>query len=285
MKKLLYVIPIFLILFSGCNKKEVEKLKMENQQLVMETNAKDSVINDFFGSFDQIEGNLSEIKTREGIISESTSKSNELKQDARQRINDDIQVINTLMDKNKQAIAAIKSKLKNSNFKISKLEEMLARYEKQFLEKDVEIEQLKQQLLKLNFTVENLNATVDTLKGINVEKDQMISQKVSEMNTAWYAMGTTKELKENKVISKSGGFIGIGRSEKVQQDFNTEYFKKIDITMITSININAKKAKLLTSHPSSSYTLEGTDKMVEKLVITNPKEFWKASKYLVIVID
>ena len=284
MKKLLYLIAVIL-LFVGCNKKEVEKLKLENQQLLTETNSKDSIINDFFGSFDQIEGNLSEIKAKEGVISQNTSQNNEIKQDARQRINDDIQTINDLMQKNKQAIASLKNKLKSSSMKIKKLEEMLARYEKQLQDKDVEIEQLKKKLLDLNFTVETLNASVDTLKRTNKANEEIILQKIDEMNTAYYAMGTEKELKENKVISKSGGFIGIGRNQKVQQDFNTEYFKKIDITKLTSININAKKAKLLTSHPTSSYTLESADKKVEKLVITNPKEFWKVSKYLIIVID
>ncbi|MFZ4411857.1 MAG: hypothetical protein ACOYOV_02145 [Bacteroidales bacterium] len=284
MKKLLYVIPVLLI-FVGCNNKEVEKLKSENQQLLTISNSKDSIINDFFGSFDQIEGNLTEIKAKEGVISINASQNTEIKQDARQRINDDIQQINDLMEKNKQAIATLKHKLKSSNMKIKKLEEMLARYEKQLLDKDVEIEQLKQQLLNLNFTVETLNASVDTLKRVNKAKDEVISQKVDEMNTAYYALGTEKELKANKVISKSGGFIGIGRNQKVQQDFNTEYFKKIDITKLTSITINAKKAKLLTSHPSSSYSFEGTDKKVDKLLISNPKEFWKVSKYLIIVLD
>ncbi|MEI6695745.1 MAG: hypothetical protein WCO13_06735 [Bacteroidota bacterium] len=284
MKKLLYLIPVLLI-FVGCNNKEVEKLKSENQQLLTISNSKDSIINDFFGSFDQIEGNLTEIKAKEGVISINASQNTEIKQDARQRINDDIQQINDLMEKNKQAIATLKHKLKSSNMKIKKLEEMLARYEKQLLDKDVEIEQLKQQLLNLNFTVETLNASVDTLKRVNKAKDEVISQKVDEMNTAYYALGTEKELKANKVISKSGGFIGIGRNQKVQQDFNTEYFKKIDITKLTSITINAKKAKLLTSHPSSSYSFEATDKKVEKLLISNPKEFWKVSKYLIIVLD
>ena len=157
MKKLLYLIAVIL-LFVGCNKKEVEKLKLENQQLLTETNSKDSIINDFFGSFDQIEGNLSEIKAKEGVISQNTSQNNEIKQDARQRINDDIQTINDLMQKNKQAIASLKNKLKSSSMKIKKLEEMLARYEKQLQDKDVEIEQLKKKLLDLNFTVETLNA-------------------------------------------------------------------------------------------------------------------------------
>jgi predicted nuclease with TOPRIM domain len=284
MKKLFYLISLVL-LFVACNNKEMETLKQENAKLLAETTSKDSTINEFFGTLDQIESNLAVVKSKQGIISQNASQNNEINQDTRQTINDDIQIINDLMEKNRKEIASLKSKLKNSNMKIKKLEEMLARYEKQLQDKDIEIEQLKQQLLNLNFTVENLSASIDTLKRTNQVKEEMISQKTEEINTAYYALGTEKELKENKVITKSGGFIGIGRNQNVQQDFNSDYFKKIDITKVTTINIGSKKAKLLTSHPSSSYKLEGVDKKFDKLTITNPKEFWKVSKYLVIVVD
>jgi hypothetical protein len=284
MKKLFYLISLVL-LFVACNNKEMETLKQENAKLLAETTSKDSTINEFFGTLDQIESNLAVVKSKQGIISQNASQNNEINQDTRQTINDDIQIINDLMEKNRKEIASLKSKLKNSNMKIKKLEEMLARYEKQLQDKDIEIEQLKQQLLNLNFTVENLSASIDTLKRTNQVKEEMISQKTEEINTAYYALGTEKELKENKVITKSGGFIGIGRNQNVQQDFNSDYFKKIDITKVTTINIGGKKAKLLTSHPSSSYKLEGVDKKFDKLTITNPKEFWKVSKYLVIVVD
>ncbi len=284
MKKFMYLIPVIL-LFVACGNKDLDKMKQENEKLLTELNSKDSTINEFFGTLDQIESNLAVVKSKQGIISQSTSQNNEISQDTRQLINDDIQTINDLMEKNKKEIASLKSKLKNSNMKIKKLEEMLARYEKQLQDKDVEIEQLKQQLLNLNFTVENLSASIDTLKKTNQAKEEVISQKTEEMNTAYYALGTEKELKENKVITKSGGFIGIGRNQKVEQDFNTEYFKKIDITKLTSINIGGKKAKLLTSHPSGSYKMEGTEKKVDKLVIINVKDFWKVSKYLIIVVE
>ena len=73
-----------------------------------------------------------------------------------------------------------------------------------------------------------------TLKQTNEAKEKVITQKVDELNTAYYTLGTEKELIANKVMTKSGGFIGIGRNKKVQQDFNREYFKKIDITKTTS---------------------------------------------------
>jgi len=275
---------LILIAFS-CNNSELERLKEENQKLLAEKNSKDSTINEFFGTLDQIEENFSIIKSKEGVISKGTSQNNEISQDMRQKINDDIQVINELMEKNKREIASLKSRLKSSNLKIKKLEEMLARYEKQLQDKDVEIEQLKQKLISLNFTVEALSASIDTLKQYNKAKDEQIAEKTQELNTAYYAIGTEKELKENKVISKSGGFIGIGGNQKIKQDFNIDYFKKIDITKTTTITVGGKNAKLLTNHPSGSYEWVINGKRTEKIEITNPKEFWKYSKYMVIVVE
>jgi hypothetical protein len=41
---------------------------------------------------------------------------------------------------------------------------------------------------------------------------------------------------------------------------------------------------LLTTHPTGSYKLVGV-KPVEKIEISNPKEFWSSSKYLVVMIE
>ncbi len=284
MKKIIYVL-ILAVVMASCTNSELKKLKEENQNLKKLTTSKDSVLNDFFGSFDQIENNLATVKATQSLIATNAQQNPEIKQDVRERINDDIKNINDLMEKNKQAIASLKKKLKNSNMNIKKLEEMIAHLEQQLKERDGEIDKLKEQLKTMNFTVETLNATVDTMKRVNEAKEKVISQKTDELNTAYYTLGTEKELVANKVMTKSGGFIGIGKTKKVQQDFNSDYFKKIDITKTTSITINSKKAKLLTNHPTDSYKFEGTDKFVDKLTITNPKDFWKASKYCVIVVN
>jgi len=284
MKKSIYLFTIIVLIIS-CNNSEIERLKDENNKLLAERNSKDSTINEFFVTLDHIEENLSLIKSKEGVISRGTSQNNEITEDTRQKIYGDIQFINELMEKNKREIASLKSKLKTSNLKIKKLEEMIVRYEQQLQNRDLEIEQLKQKLISLNFTVESLSASIDTLKQSNIAKDEQLAEKNQELNTAFYAIGTEKELKENKVISKTGGFIGIGKNQKIQQDFNTDYFKKIDITKTTSINIGAKNAKLLSTHPSESFKWEVNGKKTEKLIITNYKDFWRFSKYLVIVVD
>jgi hypothetical protein len=136
----------------------------------------------------------------------------------------------------------------------------------------------------LNFTIEELNQTLSSLKQDNESKTQKLDEKTAELNTGYYVFGTEKELIQMGVLSKDGGFIGIGKSTKLQDDFNESYFTKVNIKETSTIILAAKKIKLITNHPSGSYQLEG-DRMVEKMIITNPDKFWKTSRYLVIVVD
>jgi hypothetical protein len=46
----------------------------------------------------------------------------------------------------------------------------------------------------------------------------------------------------------------------------------------------AKKAKLITVHPVESYHISGK-KSADTLFIDNSADFWKASKYLVVLTD
>jgi hypothetical protein len=59
---------------------------------------------------------------------------------------------------------------------------------------------------------------------------------------------------------------------------------KIDIRQFNQLPLNSKKAKVITNHPADSYHLTGV-KTVESLVIDKPEEFWKSSKYLLIVVE
>ena len=104
------------------------------------------------------------------------------------------------------------------------------------------------------------------------------------MNTAYYAFGTKKELAEKNVIEKEGGVLGLGKTLTLKKDFNRDYFQKVDIREFKQLTLNAKKAELLANHPADSYHFTGTN-TVEALVIDKPNEFWKASKYLVVVVE
>lgn len=61
-----------------------------------------------------------------------------------------------------------------------------------------------------------------------VQKTQVIENQTVELNKAFYAMGTVKELTDNNVLEKSGGVLGMGRTLKMK-DFNRDYFSEVDI--------------------------------------------------------
>jgi len=117
-----------------------------------------------------------------------------------------------------------------------------------------------------------------------LDMTELAEQATVELNTAYFAYGTKRELKDNGVITKEGGFIGIGKTSKLKNDFNDNYFEKIDITQKKEITIVGRKPELVTSHPSSSFKLEQGDES-SKLTISDPEKFWGASKYLVIVVQ
>jgi archaellum component FlaC len=238
-------------------------------------NEKDAAIQELVSSFNEIQENLNAIKEKEKIISKVTSDGDvKSKED---QIKEDIQSIYDLMGKNKDRIGSLSKKLKNSKLKIEGLEKMIENMQATLSLKDSEIEELKTKIEGLNVELSSLTTNYKAVENESNQKTEII-------NTAFYAIGTSKELKAKNVITKEGGIIGLGKTTKLSSDFNKEYFTKINIEKTTSINLGAKKIKILTTHPSNSYKLIG-EKPIEKLEINNTKEFWSASKYLVIILD
>lgn len=254
---------------------EADSLKSVAGELTSQLNEKEAALQEFIASFNEIQENLNAIKEKEKIVTEASSGGDVKRKE--DQIKEDIQSIYDLMAKNKNRIASLSKKLKETNTKMEGLEKMIENLQNSINQKDMEISDLKTRIEGLNIELSNLNTNYKVVEAESAEKTEII-------NTAYYAIGTSKELTEKKVISKEGGFIGIGKSTKMQADFNKDYFTKINAEQTTSINIGAKKAKLLSTHPSGSYKLVG-EKPVQKLEITNTKDFWSVSKYLVIMIE
>ncbi|MBN2682273.1 MAG: hypothetical protein JXR58_07175 [Bacteroidales bacterium] len=290
MKKILFF-SLFLFLFA-CNEENKEEsgnatldsLKNENAALKEQAAQKDEVINEFLTSFDEIQENLALIKEKESVITMQTDGDIELEQSAKDRINEDIQTIYELMIDNKKKLNNLQSKLKSANLNIGKLESMIKELQLIVENKTVEIDNLQDQLAHMDIVVEKLSTELANMEEVNTAQEEKIGEQTQELNTAYYVYGTDKELKNNEVITKEGGFIGIGKIEKMREDFNKDYFTKIDIRELKEIPLNAKKARVVTTHPANSYKF-CCDDSFDKLVILNHKDFWSTSKYLVIVID
>ena len=284
MKK--YLILLLIPVFFACGraaKKEAEAMKARNDSLMAQTMQKDEAINEFIATVNDIQGTLDTIKMKENVINLSTDKNGELKLSAKDQIKSDIMNIYSMMEKNKIQLADLTRKLKSSNMKVTELQKMVDRLQKDIASKNIEIESLRDKLAKLNIVIETANLKVDTLSGVVKnqskalkERDMTIAQQEAALNTAYYVMGTDKELKKNGII---------GKSDKILPDFNRNLFTTIDIRKVTEISILSKKAKVITNHPTSSYQLTGDKKIIQALQITNYKAFWSNTKYLVIIVN
>jgi uncharacterized coiled-coil protein SlyX len=285
MKKILLIIPAIVVAASCHNyKADVDKLEKEKAELMAAANYKDSTITAFISEVNDIEANLAAIETKQSNIARTGT--GELKGNQTARIKENIAAINELVKENKEKVAALNAKLKSSGVKAAGLEKMIASLNTSIAEKDKQLADLNDQVSNLNVTVERLNTDVTTLTTVKEENIRTIEDQTKRLHTAFYTVGTSKELKEQQVVDREGGFLGIGRTTAMKDDFNNAVFKPIDITQTQTIALDAKDAKIITVHPSDSYTLqhEGKD-MVTNLVITDPDKFWKTSKYLVVVVD
>ncbi len=273
--------------FFACNTDELEskiaELEAEKIETANQINGKEEMISDFIGSLNEIEGNLAQIKERENIITSKFDKGNmEINKNMKDEILGDIDLINSLLLENRDKMAYLNSKLikseEESDLKIQELQTMMEGLAVRMQQKDGEIAELHTQLAEANKQLMVL------FQEYNNRLEEMGDQE-DELNTAYYCYGSAKELKEQGVISKKGGFIGIGKTAKLSDNFNKEYFTKVDVSIISHIDIMSKKVKVVTNHPSESYKIEGEDGSAEKLVILDSDAFWSASKYLVMVVE
>ncbi|HNW51520.1 MAG TPA: hypothetical protein PKH79_10585 [Prolixibacteraceae bacterium] len=283
-----FTVLLVLVFFASCQKykREIAGLNTSKDSIQQVVNERNDKIISYVADFNQIQGRLDSIKRLQKIMAVNLSDPNrEVQQSEKDKIIEDINLINNLLEENKKEIASLRSKLKKSNMRVSELEKMVLNYQKQIEEKDAEISDLKAKLEKMQIDISQLNDKVNVLTDEGNKKSETIKQQKDEMNTAWYCFGSKDELVDNNVVVKVGGFVGLGKSVKMKSDFNRDYFKKVDIRKVSEITLMVKKAQLITTHPDGSYHFTGSEKSVENLVIDNPEEFWKASKYLVVLVE
>ncbi|MBL0126343.1 MAG: hypothetical protein IPP83_02565 [Flavobacteriales bacterium] len=270
---------ILTVLLNACGSDPKESPQYQQLQEDAGRNAalvteRDSTINALFGTMNRISENLRTIRNKQGQM--MVAPDGEGQPDMEKRIMDDIASIDGLLAENKDLLARMRKQAKTSTAAIAELERTVDDLERSLAEKDAEIGTLKEQLA-------STNASLATLIAMYRDKSQLADMQRNEMNVAWYAVGTAKELRANGVLTKEGGVAGLGAVNKLNTaNLPKDYFMQVDVTRTLEVPVMAKKAKLATSHPDGSYRWEAG---FEKLVITDPNAFWSVSKYLVVVTD
>jgi len=289
MKPIIFSLTIMLVMLTSCGKQSADykELKAQNDSLLNEKIKLQEEVDGYFTAMNQIEENIEKIKSTENIISLQPA-GQELSDDVRTKINEDMAYLSEMIKTNNEELERLKSKLKKSGFKSTELERTITRLTQSLQEESAKVVAMHAQLAEKDSLIEQLGSTVNEL-GKNVEvlstdvkaKETVIKEQDEAIHTAWYVFGTRKELKEQKIVTSDGLFAG---QKVLQRDFNKNYFVRIDARNTKSIPLFSTRAKILTNHPKSSYTLEKENGNFV-LLIVNPTDFWSISKYLVIEVD
>ena len=274
----------------------INRLTAEKDQLSYLIETRDSVISDLDGTISEIEQNLTFIKNKRGQLELEQQEGGPSK---KEQIIKDIALMNTMLEESEKKIEELNNKLASSDVDLKSFRNRIARLTKEIDEQNRVIAGLKGEIEERDIQIAAMNEKVNILEtemiamndSLNIMNDvitrssQTIEELDSELNKAYWAFGTFKELKEHGIVSRDGGILGIlGTSKSIKEDLNEDYFTELDIRNSQIIPLYTKKADVISEHADSSYQFVYEDDMVAYLEIKDPKEFWKLTKYAVIEV-
>ncbi len=283
MKKILLLVACVLGL-SACNMtggQQQDAIQQERDSLQRIINEKDMELDDILGVFNEVQEGIRRINEAEGRV--TIAEGNPESASSKDVIRDNMDFIKQAMQQNRDMIAQLQEKLKNSSIKNTKMQKTIESLQAQIDAQSARIQELEASLAEKDALIESqgeaiagLSNDVASLTEENKQKTEKVQQQDKELNSAWFVFGTKNELKEQKILTKGDVLKS--------SDFNKDYFTKIDIRYDKDIKFYSKNAQLLSSHPAGSYQMTKDSQGQYELHITDPQKFWSVSKYLVVLV-
>jgi hypothetical protein len=287
----LIAVAAFITAYMQYDKTKVFMAKTENdkvaqQKLVME-------------SYDRIESNLARITEHEAMIQQDMAGAESTSNLApEERIEHEIAMIEQLINENNNIIAGLNEQISEKDSRLAGYEKSTRDLKAKVTEYHAMVDQLvadKEALQKnldetvaardnLQTEVSSLNNEVTVKSGTIADQNQQLLDKERDLHTAFYTVGTTKSLREDNIIDKEGGFLGMNSVKTLGNNLDPDKFKEIDWREVKEIPVDSKKCDIITDQDPTSYTLVYTDDVVTSIKITDPDKFWGKSKYLVVVV-
>jgi len=266
-------------LFFACASPSIdsEKIQSTNDHLISSIQDKNSQINTLLQSIKDIKKNLEKAKNQQGII--LTAHSNyETPLAMKESIIDDIELLHQLIEDSKWDIEDLEKNLNRKSAKNEELKMLLSSLKENIKQRDKEIFQMKEELYDWDAAYGLLSEELD----LAVVSNDLLTD---EMNRVYFTCGTFKELRDKGVVHKKGSLLGIGGNKDLSNDFSKTHFNEVDLRLLKSIPINARKLEIVTPHDDDSYYIELNEEgLITELVILDQDRFWGKSKYLTVVI-
>lgn len=290
MKTIIFLIAgVYILLLTGCveNSQKYKSLQASLDSLSVVHATQDNEMENVFTALNEISAGMQSLREAESLLTLEAAQENKAgakSQKQLEQLKRDVsslsaaiatyrEQVSKLEATNKRQSAEFKKLISGLNAELEQRNEKIAEITKQLADKDQLLAVKTQEISNLNQNVADLNKETVGQKETITKQDQAI-------HLANYLIGSRKELKEAEVISRQGLFCPPIVSSQAQK----ANFVSIDLREQKSIPLNGKKAKILSTHASDSYTLEEGEDGMLTLKIKDENAFWKQTRYLVVMI-
>lgn len=280
-----------LITSSEQNESDKAELIRQNESLADAISRKESDFNDVLYMMTEVEDQIKQIVEKENLVYSQNLEG--IKPGSHELLIQEIEMIDELVIRSKAHIRSLEEKVKGANFKTNVFQNKVTRLNTEIKERETVIAGLRAEIVTKDESIALMNQQVDALIETAAEQGEVLASKDNEiailtdennaLNKAYLAIGSFKELKDRGLVQRQGGFLWFGRTIDVQEDADRGEFLEVDIRQVNMLPVKAANLSLLSEHPTNSYqVVPGETEDMKILEITNPDEFWKVSKYLVI---
>lgn len=273
------------LLFSACNtSSKTDELQMVTTELTDSLQTANAEKDSLLKLLNDISSGMAQIKDMEKLMASDLDKETP---DKKEQIKSDMIIIQQAMLERRQKMEELESKLRKSANYNAEMKKTIESLRYQIETQEATIAELQAALKKAHVEIEDLNTRVDSLSNVNKEvlKERQMAQDeavqlANQLNTCYYVVGSKSELNKYKIIES--GFLR--KTKILEGDFEKSYFTKADKRTLSSISLHSQKAKVLSKHPTDSYTIVN-EEGAKVLKINDSAKFWELSNYLIIQID
>lgn len=283
MKKLtLFFAFVLVVLFASCSDGGSSQLKKENDSIMSVNRMQSQILDDMTETLAEVSSSLDSISVGEGLLKRSPEEGGGL---SKQAVLESLRTFKGILADNRAKLSSLEKKLSDRNDELAKLGKVIQFLNQELDAKEARIQQLEEEVSKKDVAIVNLRSEIGSLNtaigSLETEKgaiqEELKVQKQAN-STAYYAIGSSKELKEKGLAS--GGFL-----KKTKADYTNidkSQLTQIDKLKLSELKIPSKSAKLLTGHPEDSYKIEKSGENCV-LKILDKNRFWSSSSVLIIM--
>ena len=281
MKKVMMAFSAALVLFScGENTNAYKELQAKLDSVTRINDSYEADLAETDSLVANVLTNFQDISTAEKM--KDVNPRGEMSQTQKERIKNNVTLINDKLRASTEALDALTQKLAAGGTENKRLRHTIAA-----LKKDLEVQRqriiaLTEELQRkdlaigaLDSIVTNLGQDVERLNETTAKQASTLASQDKELHTVRYCVGTKSDLKDFKLLQ--GGRV-------ITDGADLSYFTTADQRKLSQIPLYSRDAKILTTHPASSYVLIADGDKNLTLNIKDHKAFWSASRMLVIQV-